>query len=191
MDVHVEQTTTGVRRHVPGRGSFRQRRGSADLQLPRPDEPAVERQCQRDHQRRAVRAMPGRVEHRQRSADPAVRLPRTSQPAVQTRVPRRSHQPAAHDDPAAGWHVRSSVVVPVVVDGRAGAAEVGVGVAEGLHPRAVQRPAVGLRDDARHGYDVGLDEFRSLLELEPDGVGVAEPDAVRCGRAVVVLLRAA
>ncbi len=95
------------------------------------------------------------------------------------------------DDSAAVGYVQSAVVVPVVVDGAAGAAAVGLGVVEGLHARAVQRSASGVRDHARQRHVVGVDELRAVLELEPDGFGESERDAVLGGRAVVVLLRAA
>ena len=47
-------------------------------------------------------------------------------------------------------HVRSSVDVPLDIDGPAGEPEVGVGLAQGLHRRPLQRQAPRLRDDARH-----------------------------------------
>ena len=84
--LHLEQATDRVRQHVPGRRRLRQRLGGPDLQLQRPDQPAVERQLQRHHHRRAVRPLPGRLGHRQRPAGPALRLQRPGQPAVQAGV---------------------------------------------------------------------------------------------------------
>ena len=85
LDLHLRQTTTGVRQHVPRRSRLRQRRRRPDLRLPRPRQPAMERQLQRHHQQRPVRTLPGRLEHRQRSTNPALRLPRRHQPAIQPR----------------------------------------------------------------------------------------------------------
>ena len=47
-------------------------------------------------------------------------------------------------------HVRSSVDVPLDLDRPAGEPEVGVGLAQGLHQRRLQRQAPRLRHDARH-----------------------------------------
>ncbi len=60
--------------------------------------------------------------------------------------------------------------------GRAGDAEVGLGLAQGLHHRPVQRPASGLRDHARHRIVLGLDELRPVHELVGHGLGQPERD---------------
>ena len=62
---------------------LRQWFGGSDLQLQRADQPAVERQLQRHHYRRAVGPLPGRLEHCQRRPGPAVGLQRPGQPEVQ------------------------------------------------------------------------------------------------------------
>jgi hypothetical protein len=88
------------------------------------------------------------------------------------------------------WRVvHPSFDLPLDIDGCAGDPPVGVGLAEGLHPRPLQRPAAGLCDDARHGYDVGLDELRPLHQLVRHGLGQPEPDAIRCCCAHTLLLR--
>ena len=101
------------------------------------------------------------------------------QPAVD-RTGSAAADPDADPDAAADrWHVRSSVDVPLDVDGRAGEPEDRVGLAEGLHHRRLQRQAPGLRDHARHGNDVGLDELQPLHQLVRHGLGQPERDVVR------------
>ena len=89
--------------------------------------------------------------------------------------------------PAADVH--PSVDVPLDVDGLAGEPEVGLGLAQGLHHRRLQRPASRLRDDARHGLDVGLDELQPLHQLVRHGLRHPEHDVVVHRRADTVLLR--
>jgi hypothetical protein len=54
-----------------------------------------------------------------------------------------------HPHADADRRVRSSVDVPLDIDGLAGEPEVGVGLAQGLHQRRLQRQASRLCDDAR------------------------------------------
>ncbi len=86
-------------------------------------------------EQRQGRRGPGRRHHRRRQHRPVHRLGRR-QPAMATRPRRRYH--------AAG-HVHAAVDLPLDVDGPAGDPEVGVGLAQGLHPRPLQRPAPRLR----------------------------------------------
>ncbi|CAM5396190.1 hypothetical protein SHIRM173S_12780 [Streptomyces hirsutus] len=86
-----------------------------------------------------------RLHRRQREHRPVRRLGR-HQPAVAARQGRRRHPRL----------VRSSVDLPLDLDGRAGAAQAGVGLAQGLHRRPLQRQTTRLRDHARHGSEGGV-----------------------------------
>ena len=94
--------------------------------------------------------------------------------------------PTADHDPPPTGSVHASVDVPLDVDGLAGEPEVGLGLAQGLHQRRLQRQAPRLRHDARHRVDVGLDELQPLHELVRHGLGQPErrcrpaPSRPRC-----------
>ena len=92
---------------------------------------------------------PGRLHRRRRQHRPVRRLER-HQPAVAARPPSAAPRPPATADAAAdrrGAPCRRRY--RWTSTGLAGQPEVGLGLAEGLHHRPVQRQAPGLRDDAR------------------------------------------
>ena len=111
----------------------------------------------------------GRLDRRRRQHRPVRRLER-HQPAVAARPRRRREQPhdAAAHHAAAG---RARATCRRRTGGRstgvAGHPEVGLGVAQGLHRRPVQRPAARLRHHARHRISLGLDELRPRSPTGP------------------------
>lgn len=72
----------------------------------------------------------------------------------------------------------------------AGAAQAGVGLAQGLHHRPLQRQTTRLCDHARHGDEVGFDELRPVHQLVGDGLGQPEHDVQFHRRTHALLLRA-
>ncbi len=181
LDVHRRPTAEGVGRQVPGRegeGHGERHRGR-HLGLQRRHEPAVEHQHQRFDLRRRVRQVRGRDRrgHIQRHQAPAVHLRRRRQPEVDRplRVGR--------------WHVCAAVHVQVELDRRPRAARERLGLAEGLHPRHVQRQAPRLRLDV-DGHLVRLDGVRPVQRLVRHGDGQADEDEPERGRAHPLLLRA-
>ena len=120
---------------------------------------------------------PGRLHRRRREHRPVRRLGR-HQPAVAAR-PGRRRQPAAdrrRRRPARAifrrryrWTSTGPLAQP----------EVGLGLAQGLHRRPLQRQAARLRHHPRHGDELGLDELRPR---SPTGRRWPRPARTRCPR---------
>ena len=69
------------------------------------------------------------------------------------------HEPVGHCHLQRRHDVHPSFDVQVDLDGLAREPEIGMGLAQGLHQRRLQRPAPRLRDDSRHRNDLGFDEL--------------------------------
>ncbi len=185
VDVDGQQPADRVRQQMPGRSEPRHhgRYPGADLDLQRRCQPAVAGELRRHDRRRGVRAVPGRLRApvrptaRRWSSGRATAAATRSGPACPGSTRRTGGTcslPSTYR-----WTSTGALAQPAN----------GLGLAEGLHQRRLQRQAPGLRVE-RVGIVVRLDGVQSLHELVGHGVGRPDRNEPGHGGAHAVLLRA-